>query len=300
VLPPVRTKDEMPTPEPKLLKVCLPKGRIFEKVLALLSDAGLSVRVPERGYRPACSDDRLDIKILKAQNVASLVGLGSHDIGFTGLDWIRETDSQVVELLDLGFDPVRIVAAVPEDADVDQLLAGDRVVVVSEYERLARQWLDARGVRYHYMRSYGATEVFPPEDADLIVDNTATGKTLIENKLQIVDTLLQSTTRLVANPRALDNPAKRKVIDELLLLMRAVIDGRERVLLEMNIDAAGLDALVAQLPAMKSPTVSQLFGQTGYAVKVAVPRTSVARLVPELKRLGATDILETEIRKVIA
>jgi ATP phosphoribosyltransferase len=195
---------------------------------------------------------------------------------------------------------VRIVAAAPEDADVDQLLAGDRVVVVSEYERLARQWLDARGVRYHYMRSYGATEVFPPEDADLIVDNTATGKTLIENKLQIVDTLLQSTTRLVANPRALDNPAKRKVIDELLLLMRAVIDGRERVLLEMNIDAAGLDALVAQLPAMKSPTVSQLFGQTGYAVKVAVPRTSVARLVPELKRLGATDILETEIRKVIA
>lgn len=282
-----------------MLKLALPKGRIFDRVRALLDDCGLGLRVPERGYRPTCNDDRLTIKILKAPNIAALVGLGCHDLGFTGLDWVQESQADVVELLDLGFDPVRLIAAVPEDADVDALLARERVVVVSEYEHLTRTWLAARGVNYHFIRSYGATEVFPPEDADLIVDNTATGKTLVENHLKIVDTLLHSTTRVVAHRAALDDPEKRVVIEELLLLMRAVLDGRERVLLEMNIDEPGLARLVAALPAMKSPTVAQLYGQSGYAVKVAVRRTQVARLIPELKRLGATDILETDIRKVM-
>ncbi len=281
-----------------MLKLALPKGRIYERVQALLSDCGLTLRLPERGYRPECSDDRLAVKILKAQNVSALVGLGSHDLGFSGHDWVMENQADVVELLDLGFDPVRIVAAVPVSADLDTLLAQDRVVVVSEYEHLSRSWLEARGVKYHYMRSYGATEVFPPEDADLIIDNTASGKTLVENQLKIVDTLLHSTTRIIANPRAMDDPERRGVIEELLLLIRAVLDGRDRVMLEMNIDEARLSTLVAQLPAMKSPTIAQLYGNTGYAVKVAVQKGAVARLIPELKRLGATDILETAIRKV--
>jgi ATP phosphoribosyltransferase len=283
-----------------MLKLALPKGRIFDRVRALLDDCGLGLRLPERGYRPTSSDDRLQIKILKAQNVAALIGLGSHDLGFTGHDWVRETQAEVVELLDLGFDPVRIVVAAPEESDVAHLLSRDRIVVVSEYEHLARSWLDARGVHYHFMRSYGATEVFPPEDADLIVDNTSSGKTLVENRLAIVDTILHSTTRLVANREAMEDPARRQVIDELLMLMKAVLDGRARVLLEMNIDEARLPTLVAALPAMKSPTVAQLYGQGGYAVKVAVRKDAVARLIPELKRLGATDILETEIRKVMA
>lgn len=291
-----------------MLKLALPKGRIFDRVRALLDDCGLGLHLPERGYRPTCSDDRLVIKILKAQNVAALVGLGSHDIGFTGHDWVRETDADVVELLDLGFDPVRIVAAAPEDTDVDALFARAAtekpIIVVSEYEHLARKWLDGRfagkaGLRYHFMRSYGATEVFPPEDADLIVDNTSSGKTLVENRLRIIETLLQSTTRVVANREAMEDPARRQVIDEMVLLMKAVLDGRDRVLLEMNIDDARLPTLVAALPAMKSPTVAQLYGQSGYAVKVAVRKNTVARLIPELKRLGATDILETEIRKVM-
>lgn len=285
---------------PGILKVCLPKGRIFEKVHALLTDCGLAIRMPERGYRPESSDPRLAIKILKAQNVAALVGLGSHDLGFTGLDWVAETGADVVELMDFGFDPVRIVAAAPEHCDEAELLARPNLVVVSEYEQLTRRWLQQRGATFHFMRSYGATEVFPPEDADLIVDNTSSGKTLAENHLRILDTLLRSTTRLVAHPRALENPEKRLVIEELQLLMKAVLDGRERVLLEMNIDQARLDLLVASLPAMKSPTIAQLYGGHAYAVKVAVPLQQVARLLPELKRLGATDILETPIRKVVA
>ena len=283
-----------------MLRLALPKGRIFEKVLALLNDCGLALKLPERSYRPDCNDERLTIKVLKAQNVAALVGLGSHDVGFTGRDWVEESGANVVELLDLGFDPVRIVAAAPEGQTPAQILGRPRLVVVSEYEQLTRRWLAKQGVEnYHFMRSYGATEVFPPEDADLIVDNTASGRTLVENKLQILDTLLQSTTRIIANPQAMEDPARRQVIEELLLLVRAVMDARDRVVLEMNIDEAGLPLLVAQLPAMKSPTIAQLYGQSGYAVKVAVRKSTVSRLIPELKRLGATDILETDIRKVI-
>ncbi len=283
-----------------MLKVALPKGRIADKVLLLMADAGLPVQIPERGYRPDCADGRLRMKILKAQNIPALVSLTSHDIGFTGRDWVAENGSDVVELLDLGFDPVRIVAAAPADCDEAELLARPRLVVVSEYESLTRRWLDARGARYHFMRSYGATEVFPPEDADLIVDNTASGRTLVENNLKILDTLLRSTTCLVANKQALDNPEKLRIIEELLLLFRAVLDGRQRVLLEMNIDEARLGLLVQALPCMKSPTISKLYGDGGFAVKVAVPKQDVAKLLPELKRLGATDILETGIRKVVA
>ncbi len=283
-----------------MLKVALPKGRIFDRVHALLSDCGISLRMPDRAYRPECSDDRLSVKVLKAQNVAALVGLGSHDLGFTGLDWVQESGADVVELLDLGFDPVRIVAAAPEGLSAEAILGRPKLVVVSEYENLTRRWLNSKNVHdFHYMRSYGATEVFPPEDADLIVDNTATGRTLVENHLQILDTLLQSTTRIIANPRAMDNTEQRVVIEELLLLIKSVLDARDRVILEMNIDEARLPLLVAQLPAMKSPTIAQLYGQSGYAVKVAVRKSLVPRLIPELKRLGATDILETNLRKVI-
>ncbi len=281
------------------LKLVLPKGRIFERVDKLLGDCGLRLRHTARGYRPVVSDDRFVVKLMKARNIPTLIDLGSHDIGITGGDWVRETGARVQEVLDLGFDPVRIVAAAPRAADPEELLGRKGVVVVSEYEQLTRTWLDARGADYRYVRSYGATEVFPPEDADIIVDNTSTGATLADNDLEIFDTLMTSTTRVVASPAALADPAKREIIDELLLLMKAVLDARGRVVLEMNIAQGSLDRLIDLLPAMKSPTVAKLYGTEHYAVKVAVPRARVARLVPELKRLGASDILETDIRKVI-
>ncbi len=285
------------------IRIALPKGRIFKRVEALLDDCGLPLRKAERAYRPDVDDERFVLKILKAQNIARLVELGSHDLGFTGHDWVKETSADVVELYDLGFDPVRVVVAAPRGTEIATLRALPRVVVVSEYERLTRHWLETQGLTYHFVRSYGATEVFPPEDADLIVDNTATGETLVKNGLAILETVLHSTTRLIANREALDDPEKRRVIDELLLLVRAVMDARARVILEMNIDDERLAQLMLRLPAMRSPTVSPLYAAEGtrkaWAVKVAVRRAEVARLVPELKRLGATDILETAIRKVI-
>ena len=281
------------------LRVVLPKGRIFERVDALWDDCGLPLKRAARDYRPTVPDDRFRVKIMKAQNIPTLIEMGNHDLGITGIDWVSETSADVVELLDLGFDPVRIVAAAPATVSAEALLNKPGVVVVSEYEQLTRRWLESRGADYRFVRSYGATEVFPPEDADLVVDNTATGATLVDNGLRIIHTLMTSTTRVIASKAAMDDPVRRNVIEELLLLIRAVLDARKRVILEMNIESALLAGLIATLPAMKSPTIAKLYGSDDYAVKVAVPRADVARLVPELKRLGATDILETALRKVI-
>jgi ATP phosphoribosyltransferase len=282
-----------------MLQLVLPKGRIFGGVRALLSECGLELQLPERAYRPTCPDPRFRVKIMKAQNIPTLIELGSHDLGVTGRDWVEETAADVEVVADLGFDPVRIVAAAPRGADLAAMAARRPLRVATEYEALAGRWLAARGWPARVIRSFGATEVFPPEDADLIVDNTASGATLRENGLEIVDTLLRSTTVVVANRAALADPPRREVIDELLLLIAAVRDGRDRVLLEMNIPTALLEALIDRLPAMKTPTVARLWGEEGYAVKAAVPRRDVARLLPELRRLGATDILETALRKVI-
>ena len=178
--------------------------------------------------------DWLDAKIMKPQNVGELLELGSHDAGFTGIDWIQESGADVDEVMDLGFDRVRIVAAVPAELD-DQALRRKKIVAATEYVNLAKAWLDAEGFDYRVVRTYGATEVFPPDDADMIIDNTSTGQTLRDNGLRIVSTILESSTRFVASKAALAGREKRGRIEELAMLFRAVLDGRERVMLEMNV-----------------------------------------------------------------
>lgn len=280
------------------IKLALPKGRMYEAVSRLLADAGFRILTNGRSYRPLCSDDRFELKILKPQNIVTMVGLGSHDVAFAGHDWVVELEAEVVELLDTELDPVRLVAAAPrERADVAALRAR-RIVVASEYERISRRYLDAGGFDYLLLRSYGATEVFPHEDADMIVDNTATGRTLAENGLVELDTLLTSSTRLIANPSALRG-AKQRDLDELVMLLRAVLDARRRVMLEMNVAPESLDAVLRVLPCMRVPTVQELRGDAGFAVKAAVPREGVARLLPVLKAAGACDILEVTFSKVV-
>ncbi|CAM2069065.1 ATP phosphoribosyltransferase [Sulfidibacter corallicola] len=280
------------------LKLVIPKGRQFKKISELLTDSGIHLQGNERNYRPGCNDPQLEIKMLKSQNIPPLLALGQHDCGFAGADWIAEQRSEVEDLLDLGFDPVRIVASIPEDWDWDQVRAR-KIIAVSEYRQLCSSYLEKQGIDFTFVRAFGATEVFPPEDADLVVDNTSTGTTLKENRLKIVDTLLTSTTRFVADPRALDDPAKRDKIEHMVLVFRSVLEGRRRVLLEMNCEEDRLEELVAALPAMKSPTVSKLYRQSGFAVKAAVLKDQVRDLLPKLRKAGATDILETPVRKVI-
>lgn len=278
------------------ITIALPKGRMFESLTALLAQAGLEVGDTTRSYRPRSSDPRVELKILKPQNIPALVELGRHDLGFTGHDWITETGCRVTELDDLELEPVRVVAAAPEGWVPPG--GTDPIVVASEYERISRRYLEEQGWTYRFVRSYGATEVFPPEDADLIVDNTATGHTLRENGLAVVAELLRSTTRFIGSARSLTRPDVRQFADDLVLLMRGVRAASARVILEMNVGNGNLDAIVRVIPAMKNPTISRLADGT-HALKAAVPQKEVARLVPRLKALGATDILEYPIRKVI-
>jgi len=278
------------------LKLVVPKGRIFAGVARLLEDSGIHIAECSRQYAPHVSDPEIEVKIMKPQNIAQLVELGSHAAGFTGRDWIVETGAEVAEVMDLGLDPVRIVAAAPSPAPVP---AGRKLVVASEYENISRRFLEAKGVGYHFIRTYGATEAFPPHDADLIIDNTTTGRTLAEHGLVITDVLLESSTRFIADPAALAGGWVRDKINELKTLFTAVLDARKRVMLEMNVPSDRLDEIVRTLPCMRSPTVSALYRGLGYAVKAAVPREDAAKLIPQLKRLGATDILEYEFRKVV-
>jgi len=220
------------------LRLLIPKGRIFDGVARLLADAGFPVSLADRAYRPSMGAAWLDAKIMKPQSVGELLEMGSHDAGFTGVDWIRENGSSVEELLDLGLDRVRIVAAVPS-ALGDGELKSRAIVVATEYANLAKAWLDAGGFRYRVLRTHGATEVFPPDDADMIIDNTSSGRTLRDNDLRIIDTLLESSTRFVASPAAMADPWKRERLRELVTLFRAVLDGRERVMLEMNVPKEG-------------------------------------------------------------
>jgi ATP phosphoribosyltransferase len=280
------------------LRILLPKGRIFNNVARLFEDAGFPVTLTDRTYRPVMGAVWLDAKIMKPQNVGELVEMGSHDAGFTGIDWIKESGAQVEEIMDLALDRVRIVAAAPVGlSDVD--LRSRKIVVATEYMNLAESWLMTNGYRYRLLRTYGATEVFPPDDADLIIDNTASGQTLRDNGLRVIDTILESSTRFVAGKAAMADREKRARIEELAMLFKAVLDARERVMLEMNVSGERFNSLVAGLPAMRSPTVSPLNGNKGYAVKIAVRRRDVPELLPKLKKLGATDIVEYDLRKVV-
>lgn len=281
------------------VKLVVPTGRLNESVVSLLADAGLRITMPASGYRPPVSDARFEVKLLKAANVPRLVELGAHDIGFCGLDWIRETGADVVTLLDTGMQPVRIVAAAPVGSNPFAPGRGRPVMAASEYENLTRGYMSSKGVEWQYVRTWGATEVFPPEDADLIVDNTATGAALAANGLEILDEVMRSTTLLVANRRVMDDPARAAVIEELRVLIQSVLDARRRVLLDMNVSKDRLDAVVRILPAMKSPTIQALYGDDSFAVRAAVPKDQVAALIPKLRKAGATDILQTAIQRVI-
>lgn len=282
-----------------LVHLALPKGRIQEGVITLLGESGIRVRTGARGYRPTLSIDGFETKLLKPQNIVEMLAAGSRDLGFAGADWVAEKDADLVELLDTGLDPVRIVAAAPTGLLDGGDLPRSPLVVASEYERLTRTWIKRRELEAEFVRTYGATEVFPPEDADVIVDNTATGATLVANGLEIVDELMRSSTRLYANPRALENPSKRSAIEDLTLCLSAVIEARGRAMVELNVGVSDLEKVIERLPCMREPTISGLFGNAGYAVRAAVPRAEIPRLIPDLKVCGATDIVVSRCEQIV-
>jgi len=281
------------------IHLAIPKGRMETGVFNLLAAAGIEVHVGQRGYRPTLSEPGFEVKLLKPQNIVEMLGVGTRDIGFAGADWVAEQQADLVELLDTGLDPVRIVAAAAEGLLADGRLPDQHLVVASEYERLTRSWIVNRGLDASFVHSYGATEVFPPEDADVIVDNTATGETLSANGLAIVEELMSSSTRLYASPGAVADPEKKSAIDGLVLSLRSVLEARKRIMLELNVSLQDLDAVIEALPSMREPTVAMLHGGAGMAVKAAVPRSDLPRLIPRLKQLGATDIAVSRLEQIV-
>lgn len=270
-----------------------------EGVFTLLREAGINVRAGSRGYRPSLSIPGFEVKILKPQNIVEMLHFGSRDIGFAGHDWVKELKADLVELFDTRLDPVRIVAAAPKSILEDGQLPKGPLVVASEYEQLTRRWISEAGIDATFVRSYGATEVFPPEDADCIVDNTATGSTLVANGLEIVETVMHSSTRLYANPRVLENSEKRARIEEMVMLLQSVLDARQRVMVEVNVRTDALEAVCKALPCMREPTISTLHGDGGFAIKAAVLRKDLPGVIPRVKAVGGTDVVVYDLSQIV-
>ena len=286
------------------LKILLAKGRIYESVYELLNDVGISIHLPERTYFPTTNQKDLAFQVVKPQITSFLLSENKADLGFSGKDWVYENgvEDKVEEIMDLGFDPVRIVAAIPETKDLEALLKNP-VTIATEYQSLSKKWVESKKINGKIFRTWGTSEGFVQDTEDamaqILIDNTSTGSSLKANRLKIVDTLMESSTRMYASKEAMKNPQKKQKILELKMLFEAVLNARGRVMLEMNVEKDKFDSLVKGLPSMRSPTVSPLFGDNGYAVKIAVNKCEVPTLLPKLQSLGATDILEYELRKVV-
>jgi ATP phosphoribosyltransferase len=287
-----------------ILKLGLPKGSLQESTLELMRRAGFNFYVNGRSYTLGCEDDEIEGILLRAQEMALYVQKGILDAGLTGKDWIVENDADVLEVCELVYSktslrPVKWVLAVPQDSPVKTVkdLRGKRIA--TEAINLTRKYLAENGVEANVEFSWGATEAKAPGLVDAIVELTETGSSLQANNLRIVDTILESTTRLIANKESYEEPEKREKIDTLAMLLQGAILAREKVGLKFNIPRSGIEALQAFLPSMKQPTISPLLDPEWVALEIMVDESVVRRFIPQLKACGATDIIEYPLNKVI-
>jgi ATP phosphoribosyltransferase len=264
------------------------------------------VRSSNVDYRARIDDPRVsEVRILRPQEIPVYVAEGLFDLGITGRDWVEETGAEVVSLGELAYsktstNAIRLVLAVAGDsevANVSELPAGARVS--TEYPELTRRWLEKHGVQAEVNLSYGATEAKVPEIADAVVEITETGRALRAAGLRVVDTVLVSRTELVANPVAAADATKRHAMEQLRTLLLGALEARGKVMLKLNVARSELEQVVGVLPAMKAPTVSELSGGGGFAVETVVEKSNVNVLIPALKDLGATDIVELQLSKIV-
>ncbi len=286
------------------LKVGLPKGSLQESTLLLLSKAGYNFSTRERSYFPASDDTDLQAILIRAQEMAGYVHDGVLDVGITGKDWIMENGVSVVEVAELvyskvSFRPVRWVVAVPESSDIHSVhdLNGKRIA--TEVVNITRKYLEQHKVQADVEFSWGATEAKTPDLVDAIVEVTESGSSLRANKLRIVDTVLTSTVRLIANENSYNNPWKRERIDNIALLLQGAIAATGKVGLKFNLKKVDLDEIQAVLPAMKKPTISPLVGNEWIALETIIDEFVVRSIIPKLKKAGAEDIIEYPLNKVI-
>jgi ATP phosphoribosyltransferase len=289
-----------------MITIALPKGSLEAQTLQLFKEADLEVRRTDRDYNPRIADNRIGkVKILRPQEIPTYVAKGYFDIGISGLDWVRETGSDVVEVANLSYSKtgegnVKIVVAVHRDEPIDnvsQIRPQSRVT--TEYPELTKQFFDALGVQVQLFHSFGASEAKVPDLMDVVVDLTETGTTLRKNGLKIIGQIMESYTVIIANRESWADPEKRREIEEVKTLLFGVIEARHKVLLSMNVPSQSMDRIIAVLPAMKRPTVSRLHGIDYYSIQTVVPKNRVNQLIPNLKACGAEDILEIPITKIV-
>lgn len=291
-----------------MLRLTLPNGSLQPETLQLFEDADLPIIRPnDRAYNATINDPRFEgVKFLRPQEIPGAVAAGHFDLGFCETHSIREARADVVEAMDLGRGGraggvVRIVLAAPAERGYRGIAdLPDGVRVSTEFPNIVSEYFAERGKRAVVTYSYGATEAKVPELADAIVEITELGSSLRAAGLAIVDELMQSTRKLIANRQTWEDPTKREAIGEITTLLGGVLQARGKVLLKLNVPAAKLDAVIEALPAMKSPTVSQLFGGDYYAIETVAVKATVNLLIPALKKLGAEDILELPISKIVA
>ena len=290
-----------------MLRIVLPKGSLERATFQLFEDADLAVsRGSDVDYRGTIDDPRVnEVMVLRPQEIPRYVASGMFDLGITGRDWVEETDAEVVTLTELHYSkatarPIRMVLAVAGDSAVESVtdfLPGVRVQ--TEYPEITRRFFERSGVDADITLSYGATEAKIPEIADAVVEITETGRALRAAGLKIIETIVVSYTELIANPTSYADPEKRKAMEQLMTLLTGALEARGRVLVKLNVDEANLQPVIGLLPALKSPTVSKLYGEDGFAVETVVAKSEINTLIPALKDAGASDIIELPIAKIV-
>jgi len=282
----------------------LPKGSLEESTKNLFSKAGWKITTNARSYKPSIDDEELDGRFVRAQEVSRYVEHGFFDCGLTGFDWIQENESDVVEVCDLIYSRASVqksrwVLCVPETSTIQRVddLAGKRVA--TELVGTVRRYFEKRGIAVDVEFSWGATEVKVPDLVDAIVDITETGSSLRANKLRIVETLLETNTKFIANKASWADPTKRKKIETIALLLRGALEAESKVGLKMNLPKSSLGNVVKALPALRNPTISQLSNPEWVALETIIDESIVREIIPQLKELGAEGIVEYPLNKVV-
>lgn len=286
------------------LNLGLPTGSLQETTFQLMAKAGFPVVASSRSYIPHSDDPELEIRLIRAQEISRYVELGMLDAGVTGYDWIVENGSDVEIAAELvyakqGMRPVRWVLAVPEDSSIQSVTDLEGKRIATEAVGLTQRYLEDHGVAADVEFSWGATEVKAPELVDAIVELTETGSSLRANNLRVVDTILESTTRLIANKDAWCDTWKRAKIERLALLLQGALAAENKVLVKLNAPEDRVDAITGILPSLQAPTVNQLNTAGWVAIESVVDESVLREIVTELKDAGATGIIELPLNKII-
>ncbi len=287
-----------------ILKLGLPKGSLQDPTFEIFKKAGYHIQLGERSYMPSIDDSEMECLLIRAQEMGHYVEDGVLDAGITGQDWVQEYKSDVVEVKQLlyargGFVPVRWVVAVPVDSGITEISQLEGKRISTELVNYTRSYFNKKGIDAKFEFSWGATEVKPPKLADAIVDVTVTGSSLKANNLQIIDTILESTTVLVMNREAYNNSWKREKVENIALLLQGAINAEFKVGLKMNLPVEKLEEVSSLLPSLHNPTISHLKDENWVALEIVTDETKVRDLIPILKKAGAEGIIEYPLNKVI-